>query len=175
MDNNRLTGSYYTSKRIAQYMVNWAIQNFNDSILEPSFGDGVFIDAALARYNQLGNNNPDILGVELQPTVYDKYMDTAPDFINGACQDYLTYQTDKKFSAIVGNPPYVSLRNLDEKDRATAIDCSAKIRLKCSQVAVYGCRLLFTEQQCSLMEDDWRLFCLLNLHMLSMLSLCGII
>ena len=130
MDNNRLTGSYYTSKRIAQYMVNWAIQNFNDSILEPSFGDGVFIDAALARYNQLGNNNPDILGVELQPTVYDKYMDTAPDFINGACQDYLTYQTDKKFSAIVGNPPYVSLRNLDEKDRATAIDCSAKNKIK---------------------------------------------
>ena len=55
MDNNRLTGSYYTSKRIAQYMADWAIRNGNDSFLEPSFGDGVFLDAAFQRYNDLKN------------------------------------------------------------------------------------------------------------------------
>ena len=70
MDQNRLTGSYYTSQKIAQYMVNWAIRSVDDLFLEPSFGDGVFIDAALTRYSNLGNNSPNIIGVELQPTTY---------------------------------------------------------------------------------------------------------
>lgn len=130
MDNNRLTGSYYTSKRIAQYMVDWAIRNVNDSFLEPSFGDGVFLDAALQRYNTLGSTPKRIIGVELQPTVYSKYMEDKTAPIQGFCQDFLTFNSAQKVTAVVGNPPYVSLRNLEEKARAEAINCAANNKVK---------------------------------------------
>lgn len=130
MDNNRLTGSYYTSKRIAQYMADWAIRNSNDSFLEPSFGDGVFLDAASQRFNDLKNPTPKIIGVELQPTVYSKYMDGAETHISGFCQDFLTFESSEKVMSVVGNPPYVSLRNLEEDARAEAINCAAKNKVK---------------------------------------------
>lgn len=130
MDNNRLTGSYYTSKKIAQYMVDWAIRDGSDSFLEPSFGDGVFLDAALRRYRDLENAQPNIIGIELQPTVYSKYMEEDSTIVHGYCQDFLTFQTTKKVTSVVGNPPYVSLRNLEEGARAEAINCAAKNKVK---------------------------------------------
>lgn len=130
MDNNRLTGSYYTSKKIAQYMVNWAIRTPFDSVLEPSFGDGVFIDAAISRYSSLENFAPNITGIELQPTVYSKYIESTSVNIKSFCQNFLTYTPNENFSAVIGNPPYVSLRNLNEEDRAEAINCSAKNKVK---------------------------------------------
>ena len=51
MQTTRLTGSYYTSQRIANYMVEWALRDKSDSLLEPSFGDGVFLDAAFDRFS----------------------------------------------------------------------------------------------------------------------------
>ena len=78
MQTTRLTGSYYTSQRIANYMVEWALRDKSDSLLEPSFGDGVFLDAAFDRFSALGNNTPTVIGVELQPTVFSKYADSAP-------------------------------------------------------------------------------------------------
>ena len=130
MDNNRLTGSYYTSKRIAKYMVNWAIRDSNDSFLEPSFGDGVFLDAASQRYEYLQNYTPNITGVELQPTVFSKYMEGTKTHLHGFCQDFLTFTPSKSVTSVVGNPPYVSLRNLEEDARAAAINCTAKSKVK---------------------------------------------
>lgn len=130
MQTTRLTGSYYTSQRIADFMVEWAIRARSDSLLEPSFGDGVFLDAAFERFSALGNANPEIVGVELQPTVFSKYADSAPKSFAGCCQDFIDYVPTQPISAIVGNPPYVTLRNLDESSRTKAIDCMARYKIK---------------------------------------------
>lgn len=130
MQSTRLTGSYYTSQRIANYMVRWALRNSTDSLLEPSFGDGVFLDAAFDRFSTLGNNTPTVIGVELQPTAFSKYADSAPASFVGCCKDFMDYASESAVSAVVGNPPYVSLRNLKEEDRAKAIDRTAEYKIK---------------------------------------------
>lgn len=130
MQATRLTGSYYTSQRIANYMVEWALRNQSDSLLEPSFGDGVFLDAAFDRFSALGNNKPIVIGVELQPTVFSKYADSAPASFIGRCKNFMEYSSEATVSAVVGNPPYVSLRNLKEEDRAKAIDRMADYKIK---------------------------------------------
>lgn len=130
MQFTRLTGSYYTSQRIANYMVKWALRNSTDSLLEPSFGDGVFLDAAFNRFTALGNNAPTVIGVESQPTVFSKYADSAPASFVGCCKNFMDYTPESAVSAVVGNPPYVSLRNLKEEDRAKAIDRIAKYKIK---------------------------------------------
>ena len=70
MQVTRLTGSYYTSQRIADYMAAWALRDRSDTLLEPAFGDGVFLDAAFNRFSALGNDTPTVIGVELQPAVF---------------------------------------------------------------------------------------------------------
>lgn len=130
MQTARLTGSYYTSQRIATYMVKWALRNSTDSLLEPSFGDGVFLDAAFDIFSTLGNNTPTVIGVEMQPTVFSKYADSAPTSFIGCCKDFIEYYPECKISAVVGNPPYISLRNLKEKNRARAIDRMAEYKIK---------------------------------------------
>lgn len=130
MQATRLTGSYYTSQRIANYMVKWALRNSIDSLLEPSFGDGVFLDAAFDIFSTLGNNTPTVIGIEIQPTVFSKYADSAPASFAGCCKDFIEYYPDRKVSSVVGNPPYVSLRNLKENDRARAIDRMAEYKIK---------------------------------------------
>lgn len=122
METARSTGSYYTSPQIARYMVAWAVRTDTDSLLEPSFGDGTFLDAAFARFAGLGCAAPPVTGVEVQPEVFQKYAASAPKSFHGRCGDFLAYAPERPVSAVVGNPPYVSLRNLAEAERVRAAE-----------------------------------------------------
>src|SRR5579883_3034406 len=53
-DNQKLRGGYYTPEAIARFMVGWAARRSTDEILEPSCGDGMFLDAAAERLLALG-------------------------------------------------------------------------------------------------------------------------
>lgn len=120
MQTRKNTGSYYTCHSIADYIANWAINNPASCILEPSFGDGSFIDASKNRFAVLGNNNPNIIGIEIQQKPYDSYMN-ANIGITGFCMDFMDYRETAKIDAVIGNPPYVSLKNLKEADRTKTL------------------------------------------------------
>ncbi len=114
------TGSYYTCDSVASYIAGWAIDRPQMSVLEPSFGDGIFIDSALERFSNLGNNEPDIIGVELQEEPFVSFMKSHSQ-VKGYKKDFMEFSTRKKIDAVIGNPPYVSLKNLKEKDKNKAI------------------------------------------------------
>ena len=54
IDFDKLRGGYYTPSPITEFICSWAIQNENDLVLEPSCGDGNFVEAAIRRFNELG-------------------------------------------------------------------------------------------------------------------------
>ena len=57
---DKLRGGYYTSPQIAAWLANWAIRKPSDTVLEPSCGDGVFLEAAASRLIQLGGSTKSI-------------------------------------------------------------------------------------------------------------------
>lgn len=114
------TGSFYTCTSIADYIANWAIDKPNMSVLEPSFGDGIFIDSALKRFTQLGCNKPHIIGIEIQPEPYTEYL-KRHEAIHGFLMDFMDYRDGEKVDAIIGNPPYVSLKKLNARDRSKTL------------------------------------------------------
>ena len=65
---DKLRGGYYTSSKVAAWLASWAIRTANDRVLEPSCGDGVFLEAAVRRFGELGLSDPSvassIVGVE---------------------------------------------------------------------------------------------------------------
>ena len=121
----RATGSFYTCFSIADYIVRWAISSEDTKVLEPSFGDGSFLYSALNRFDELGNSSPKIYGVELQEEPFYSFTENN-DTVICTLKDFLDYNQENGVDAVIGNPPYVSLRNLDESNRNKAISLMAK-------------------------------------------------
>lgn len=121
----RATGSFYTCLSIADYIVQWAIVDEDTKVLEPSFGDGSFLYSALNRFNELGNYEPEIYGVELQAEPFYNFVNTNSS-VDCTLIDYMDYNTNCGVDAVIGNPPYVSLRNLSENDRNKAISLMSR-------------------------------------------------
>ena len=127
------TGSFYTCNSIADYIANWAIKTPKMCMLEPSFGDGIFINSALSRYTELGNKNPKIIGVEMQETPFNLFMQSHAEIL-GFHMDFMDFRADTKINAIIGNPPYISLKNLDtcEKEKALRLVSSYGLNMQTS-------------------------------------------
>ena len=49
LDVDKLRGGYYTSSELARWLCDWAIRTADDLVLEPSCGDGVFLEASAER------------------------------------------------------------------------------------------------------------------------------
>lgn len=141
IDFDKLRGGYYTPSPIAEFICSWAIQNDNDLVLEPSCGDGNFIEAAIARFNELGVNGDDlygrIKGVELIPEEAQKATRRASDFglngdtiVNNDFFSFISNQEDIAYNSIIGNPPFIRYQNFPPKHRDIAIQMMEDLGLK---------------------------------------------
>ena len=88
-----------TLQLLEPYMKN--IKN----VLEPSCGSCEYINAL--------PNGLNVIGIELNKTIFESIKDLETKDIKLYNQDYLTYQTDKKFELIIGNPPYFVMKKKD--------------------------------------------------------------
>ncbi len=114
-DSKKHTGSYYTPKYLAEFISKRLLNHFKNrtrlSILEPSVGDGAFLESITNYRNQsvhitaLDINSNELIKAE-------KKWTQRGDFIN---KDFLEYSSLCKFTAVIGNPPYVKKNRLSLK------------------------------------------------------------
>ena len=126
-------GAFYTCNAIAEYIAKNTIDNSTKLVLEPSFGDGIFIDAANARFAELGKNSSNIIGIELQAEKINS-RSKADEKIFVFQMNFLDYKSSKKVSCVIGNPPYIRLKNLsaDEKSKALNLMSSYGVDMQSS-------------------------------------------
>jgi len=83
----KLRGSYSTPWKIAEFLTVWAIISPNDRVLEPSCGEGVFLEAAYHRLRNLGTEVSGIpmrvIGVEIEKIDCDKAEKTLKSTLSG--------------------------------------------------------------------------------------------
>ncbi|MCC0087744.1 N-6 DNA methylase [Aeromonas veronii] len=117
----KLRGGYYTPQNLADYVTKWVLQKQPKSVLEPSCGDGVFINA-------LHNNNCDkaikISCFELFDTEAKKTTNlcTELDFKNATITegDFLVWANKQLFNSqglfdsVIGNPPFIRYQFLEK-------------------------------------------------------------
>lgn len=125
MINKKAEGSYYTPLYIAQYMIEqckfFLDERDKVEILEPSCGDGVFIEALLKDENFTKLKKIVFCGVEKDKGELNKTkkykVDLKASGINSSFynQDFLDFclNRKRKFDIIIGNPPYIHKKYID--------------------------------------------------------------
>jgi adenine-specific DNA-methyltransferase len=97
-------GQYFTPDIVADFMINLAKINENSKILEPSCGEGIFLDLLSKKgYNNLSAFE---LDNELIPNKFNNIIRN---------ESFVSAKIDEKFDLIIGNPPYIRWKNLEEE------------------------------------------------------------
>ncbi|MGH8998890.1 MAG: hypothetical protein ACRDY7_05810 [Acidimicrobiia bacterium] len=118
----RARGAYYTPSVAATVLAGFALDGGARRILEPSMGEGVFVDALAVEGRRRGVE-PDVWGVEIDPAAHAATVARGglpPE--RARCADFLAVRPFP-VDAVVGNPPFVRLRHLPapQARRAAAV------------------------------------------------------
>lgn len=134
----KLRGAYYTPLPLAEMMVKLFSGNKQiKNVLEPSCGDGVFLDAM---------NNTDIIdqfdtitAIEIEDDEAIKVQNRYESkknlrVINQDFFDYYEEYSNEKFDLILGNPPYIRYQYLEEEQRALLSDILTSQGMKANKL-----------------------------------------
>ncbi|MFN7118029.1 MAG: Eco57I restriction-modification methylase domain-containing protein [Saprospiraceae bacterium] len=129
----KLRGGFYTPEPIAEFILRWGINGSDNlDILEPSCGDGVFLEQLQKnefRYNA-------ITAVEIDPIEAAKADRIPLKSKRVIIEDFHTFcnDTSQRYDLVVGNPPYIRYQYFDAKQQIAAEDIFIKAGLKYSRL-----------------------------------------
>lgn len=129
----KLRGGFYTPPAIAAFILKWALNgNKSVDILEPSCGDGVFLEE-IKQGNYQYNS---VTGVELEPEEANKSAEIGLEkakIINADFHEFCM-STDQRYDLILGNPPYIRYQYFDKEQQKHAANIFDKADLKYSKL-----------------------------------------
>jgi adenine-specific DNA-methyltransferase len=142
--DKKLRGGYYTPKPIASFITRWVVREESDNVLEPSCGDGQFIEAAIEQFISIKAPRrtipKKITGVELNPTEAKKAIKRfSNNLLEGddsiITEDFFTQclswlNTNTAFSGIIGNPPFIRYQDFPDQYRVHALELMKQANLK---------------------------------------------
>lgn len=119
-------GAFFTPPEVAQFIVEWAIRERWDRVLEPSCGEAVFLVEAGRRLSRLGA--PAGLTGQLSGAELHGHSAQAARMVLDACGyestialgDFLASEPEPTFDAVIGNPPYVRYQAFSGASRTVA-------------------------------------------------------
>jgi len=126
MKNKKQSGSYYTPPRLADLVADYCLSKIkpqkNISVLEPSAGDGSFINA-ISNSKQLSKfENIKITAVEQNNDELSKIKNLTINSkikLKAIHSDYLNFHYEQNilYSLYIGNPPYVKKTLLNNEQK----------------------------------------------------------
>lgn len=140
--HRKARGAFFTPPAISRYLADWAIKSSTDTVLEPSCGEASFLLAAARRLNALPDRSlfdlDQLHGVE----IHQASADAAQALLRAeghsakieVC-DFFEYGSADKFSAVVGNPPFVRYQNFSGAARARSLEAALAQGVRLSGLA----------------------------------------
>ncbi len=131
----KLRGGYYTPDHVAAWISAWAIRSSKDSVLEPSCGDGAFLEAVLNRLELIGdrprNLVAQVVGIEisaeeasLSRARVNKLLGRRSSMARVLAQDFFSWWLSSNRTSsdvVVGNPPFIRYQTFPEPSRERAM------------------------------------------------------
>ena len=135
MKNKKLSGSYYTPKILADFLVDYLAEKMTGessiSVLEPSAGDGIFVKA-IFKHETFSRKIQNVVAVEKSKRELNKITKEIKSKTFSAIHaDFLEFQLNntKKYSLVLGNPPYIKNNLLKKRqvEKCKAIHQNANL------------------------------------------------
>lgn len=117
----KLRGAYYTPLQLTDAMVGLFVSQNISTVLEPSCGDGVFLDS-LKDWNLLDKIQR-LTAVEIEPDEAEKVREKYSAFeqVEVCTEDFFDFYNrvlgKESYDLILGNPPYIRYQYLKESQR----------------------------------------------------------
>ena len=126
---DKLSGSYYTPLRTVRFMKEYLAREHKiyRRVLEPSVGDGRFVDAFEKEENIESFVAVELIEEKVRQLKNKRYSQqieiVADDFLN------FSEKTNEKYQLVIGNPPYINIKNMedDSKEKAKEI-CEKNVK-----------------------------------------------
>lgn len=147
----KLRGGFYTPEPIAAFILKWGINGSSDyEILEPSCGDGVFLEQLKENKHKFKS----VTAIEFDDVEAEKAEKIKLNNKNVINTDFHLYcnETTERFDLVVGNPPYIRYQYFQEEQQNEAIKVFNRAKLKYSKLTnawvsfVVGSSLLLKEK-----------------------------
>lgn len=142
MSQQKAFGAFYTAQHVADFLVSWALRDAADVVCDPSFGGGVFLEAAAKRLTALGGSAQTVYGVELDGHVHTRISrelaEQYPIPANNLLQrDFFAVQLGDMppLDALIGNPPFIRFQRFAGESRKRALACCAEQGVQVNQLA----------------------------------------
>lgn len=103
-------GQFLTSREIAEFMTSLTGKGLECAVLEPSAGEGAFLEALAASGFQ------NVTAIEYDEG-YCRALEGKYGKYDVRHQDFLGTERDEKYDLIIGNPPYVQWNNIEPRIR----------------------------------------------------------
>lgn len=148
---DKLRGGFYTPNSIAAFILKWAFNGNQElDILEPSCGDGVFLE----EIRKGGYQYNSVTAVEYDESEAEKSRNIGLEKSQVIHSDFHNFciNTNKRFDLIIGNPPYIRYQYFDKQQQKFAAEIFDEANLKYSKLTnawvsfVVGSSLLVKEQ-----------------------------
>ncbi len=159
MTNQKLRGGYYTPKIIRDFLVDWVLDSNGKTVLEPSCGDGGFLETILERKPK---KIKEIVGLELDSLEAQKAKTLVKKFGNISKiinEDFFKYclktMKQKKFDIVLGNPPFIRNQYFDEEQQKVAIQVMLSAGIKFDKLTNIWALFLVAGMMC--LNDGGRL------------------
>ncbi len=147
----KLRGGFYTPNPIAAFILKWAFNGNKElEILEPSCGDGVFLEEIQKGSYQYNS----VTAIEFDEIEAEKSKNIGladSEVIHSDFHDFCI-NSKKRFDLIIGNPPYIRYQYFDKQQQKFAAEIFDKANLKYSKLTnawvsfVVGSSLILKEQ-----------------------------
>ena len=129
-------GAFYTPELMAGALIDWAVREADDTVLDPSFGGLAFLTQARRRLEELGAPSPasQLYGADVDPAAVEAAAGLAAAGARLVRRDFLQLAPGgrvlQRASAVVGNPPYVRYQSVGaSRERGRAVAARQGLRL----------------------------------------------
>ncbi len=154
------TGSFYTPIKLIEYMIGYVKERVSfEKVLEPSAGDGRFI-LKLKQFSQ------EITAIEFDQAKVNNLRRVEQNNVIIKCADYIEYslQEEKRYSLIIGNPPYISKSKTPKRQREKSIELAHLFNL--SESLLQNLWVSFILASLKVLDDNGAVFFVLPFEFL---------
>lgn len=142
LGHRKARGAFFTPPAISRYLADWAIKSSTDTVLEPSCGEASFLLPAARRLESLRDCSlfagEQLHGVEIhRVSASEAHALLRAEGFSAKIEvcDFFEYASSEKFSAVIGNPPFVRYQNFSGIARARSIEAALAQGVRLSGLA----------------------------------------